>query len=302
MFSSDSKTLVITTYQDITLWDVAQAERIQTLPYVMGGNPEHSAFSADNKYIATAGEEGIQVVNRASNTLVYTIPYQPGSVGGRMAFSPNGATIAVAENRTDPGSTYPLVRLFDATDGSLQDAILGLSGLHGTMVQFTSDSQHLLIWSGVRESPPQDWGLWLWDLQQGKRIAALPDHALSSPDGRIVLANDAANNQTVVWMLAADSSTYSEQYTLRNQCAGRWVIGFFAHGNRLFTLTNAYHEDFGFPEQPTVCVIRFKEDDIIWQSNAQQGQCVAIAPNNQIAALCVSDRIQIWDIPNDWYQ
>jgi WD40 repeat protein len=293
IFSPDSRRLAVTTSEHITIWDVASGALIYRLPFVLTNTPRWSSFSPDGARLATTGEVGVQVVDLASQQVLYTISGVD-QRGGVVSFSPDGRLLAHSERLPELIDQQEIghIRLFDAHDGTLLQTIPGRFALDGYSLSFTPDSSHLVFLADGKTR--------VWNIKAQQISSEVPNYSIMSPDATYLFTPEIRLNTTVM-TLGPTYDRYVAHQEVENHCTGGKAIAFLPHSDRVVAVTNTQHDEFIPSVYPTMCVWRMGDGKMLWQARAQ-GDCVAVAPNGNVAAVCNGSGIQIWQVPPEWYQ
>jgi hypothetical protein len=281
VFAPDSRLLVVTTIESVSIWDVNTGLVTQTIPTTSIGVPHHSTFSPDGRHLATTGSKGMQLIDLASSQLIYAIPGID-TIGMSIAFSPDGRFLAQ--------SGLASIRLYNAADGTLFQTISIQEELDRQALRFTPDSQHILHWAGNETR--------LWDIQNQQLVWTIAGIAETSPDATQLVLPLA--RETAVLQLTASQDQYVEQQHIRGGCRNREYV-ILPSNNHILSINDTSDQVFVPSFSPTMCVWRLSDGNITWQAQAQ-GYCVTVAPNGKMAALCAGAGIQIWEIPPEWYE
>jgi WD40 repeat protein len=299
-FAPDSHLLAITTIRSVVLWDVAANTIVRTVPFAGPSHPPINAqvrsdFSPDGSALATIGLVELQVIDIASGTVRYRIPVHERSNGGGVRFSPDGHFLAVSETvDITPEHIAGLVRIFDAANGRLIQTLPGDFQLSRYDLQFTPDSQHLVLWADPHDNMAAT--VQIWDIATQQYTDRVSEVDAVSPDASILYTDE--NDISTVYTLAATGDRYTTLQQIHRTCHSVWY-GFVPQRDLIISVNNTYEEEFVVPSYPTTCMWRLRDGQIVWQSRAQ-GAFATVAPNGTMFAIDTSSGVQVWDIPAAW--
>jgi WD40 repeat protein len=189
--------------KEVTLWDVAQGEKLRTLKGHTDVCDFHrQPFSPDGKLFVTGSkDETIRIWDVASGKPVRVLKGHDGAVYCAVAFSPDGKTLVSG------GDHDKTVRLWDVESGKLKATLEGhTAGVH--FVSFLPDGRSVLSLTADNAEVK------LWDVDGQKEklafhwfsgIRTLPGYQCSmalSPDGQTLAVgiNDASRQPASVYL------------------------------------------------------------------------------------------------------
>jgi WD40 repeat protein len=294
-FSSDSKLILITGVNSVSVWDVSTLNLITTVEYGKEDDLDRlhwGTFSFDSNLIAISGTFGVKVIEWKSNQMKFIIPADRSlkdlqSTG--VTFSPNGKFLAVSERYINKFQ-YPQgrVRLFDAHSGELLETIPGNYMLNRSDLRFTPDSSHLLFWVASQ--------LWIWDIQEKRITSMIHGYPEVSDDTNRLIAYE--TNGMSVMSMNVNYDSYDLLYTVKNNCTYEKKVDFLPQQDWVLAITNT-PDDLFFPSiSPTMCLWQMNDGQVRWQSTAQ-GSCIDIAPSGEFVVICRGG-VQIWRISPTW--
>lgn len=228
-FSPDATLLAVATDEpEVTIWDVARANRVLDLAGRHRDFVRDVAFSADGRQIATASEDGLVIVWSLDAGQPAFPPLEHGVPVRRVAFGPDGRLATASEDlsariwRTgDPGAGMFLERSLPHDAGDLWDVAFSPDG--SQLVTASSDGK-ARIWnlsSGteVRELVPGEGQLRrIAFVAEGRRVAT----AAEAPLGMLN-----RNALVMLWSVAPAPATVARHAK---------VLGFVRDGRAVATV------------------------------------------------------------------
>jgi len=177
------------------------------------------AVSPDEQTIASAGiDRTIRLSSRSRNeTRSFTQPH----VIRQLIWAPDGSVLI-------SGSQDPLIRVINASDGSIERT---LEGHRNWVLALSFSADGALLGSGSGDNTIR-----LWNWPSGDALAVLEGHTRPvlglafSPTGRM-LASIGADTQVRIW----DADSQNCLYILRGHTAPVMAVAFFPDGRRLAT-------------------------------------------------------------------
>lgn len=142
-FSPDGQWLALASdfynNREVTVWNVASGQVLETLPTVTGGFAGTSvAFSPDGELMAWTAGRAVKVWDMVEEQMRFTVNDPEGSGGTSVAFSPDRKLLAVAFLS---GS----VSLLDVTDGQAVATIPVAANQHPLYIVFSPDGRILTL-------------------------------------------------------------------------------------------------------------------------------------------------------------
>ncbi len=199
VYSPDARNILIAGFIDVSLWDAANGQKIQSyvgVPQNMAANgmPRESqgiAFSPDGKYIAAGANDNTAIlwdVTKPDPLRVFT-----GHTAqiAAVAFSPDGTMLLT-------GSWDHTAKVWDVATGKLIRTFVGHTDIVSG-VAFSPDGNTIL--TGSRDHTAK-----LWDVATGNLLRTFIGHTdrivsvAFSPDGKLVLTSSGwADNAARLW-------------------------------------------------------------------------------------------------------
>ncbi len=238
-FSPDSDTVVVSTGQGITVFDIATAEHIRKLEVSRGTIPM-IAFSPDSARLAAVNisDSSLQVWDLASSELSWNSKADLGR-DAALAFSPNGQNIATGGKH--PDGTHHEIRIWHAKTGRLLQTIPVPRRGYIDQVEFLHCGHMLMaVLSDGKANL-------LWDISDLERVEAIADHPLArihgpvvlSPDNRFVVDEIGASSRRSMSLAIREVDTERTVFEIESIPGIRWHAAFSSVGSELAVASSA---------------------------------------------------------------
>ena len=196
--------------------DIVRTFRLDTFPFDTALSPDGSRLA-----VASAFSDAVPVFDVRTGDVVLELPRQV-SVNA-VAWSPDGRWIAT-------GAVDSSVRVWDAATGTLEERLLGHTGVVST-VDWSPDSRRIV--SGGSDGTARVWQLELHPTQgtvevEGRQVYLLAAQqtqsglfAAFSPDGQRVLTGDVGIAAVKIWDLSIEGDAEVVNVQTDDRAAGR---------------------------------------------------------------------------------